>query len=765
MSSILYGKEDQTLTAVVLSDFPPLYQLDYDGKPTGFAIDLLNHIAEKKKLKINYKIVRNWGQAFRAIRRGEGDFMPGTGISPKRQKEFLFTTKIEDLYAVCFVRSENSSIKGCSDFSGVKTGVIKWTIAYNRLRKNKNVKLSPFYRVDAALFALLAGEIDTFIFPEHALFSRAREIGVADRIKIIGAPFLEHKRAYLVSKKRPELIALFNPVIQRFIHTPEYQALYVKWHGQPPPFWSIQNILIIVVLLLGLFGLFLTIWWMISLKKMNIKLKEQESYLNTIKQYSGDPMYLVNSNGDIIDVNLAACESLGYTCEVLLQKKIMDIDVDYISVEKIWGIPKQFLEGIERPLQGTHIRANGETFPVELTISLVIIKGAKCVLAFARDISDRERQANIQRLESIGQLSGGIAHDFNNILNGIIGYTELSLRKLDQPGPIQGYLEKVLQASDRAGTLVKQILTFSRRSDRDVHSFNVLPVVLEVVALLKASFPASIDIQVIAGDGLFVVTGDEAHVHEMIMNLATNSYHAMGEKGQLTIEVFQQRYSKVEGILGTITPGEYIVISVADSGTGINPEVLRLMFDPFYTTKDPGKGTGLGLSVIYGVMKEFAGNIEVESVVDHGTTFRLIFPVNDLETSIIKLNPAKQSLTGTESILFVDDEEIIVAVAEEFLKMAGYRVIATTSSEEALGFFEHNPDQFDLIITDYAMPEITGIELVRRVREFRSDLPVIICSGNRSVLDPVEIDALGVTLIDKPITQEKLVVEIKKLVN
>jgi PAS domain S-box-containing protein len=366
------------------------------------------------------------------------------------------------------------------------------------------------------------------------------------------------------------------------------------------------------------------------------------------------------------------------------------------------------------------------------------------------------RQA--QKMEAIGTLAGGIAHDFNNILTPIIMFSEIAQRELDVDHPIRPYLDQVLKSSKRASDLVKQILSISRQTERKPTFMELGPIVKESLKLLRASLPATIEIQQDINPEAGWIMADPIEIYQVVMNLCTNAAHAMQETGGvLGVRLKNVNLDQPTSAFGLdLKPGPYLSLAVQDSGTGIPPEILERIFEPYFTTKNVGEGTGLGLALVHSITRSCGGGIEVASEPGKGTTFQIFFPV--LENTDLTESEAVMPLPrGSERILLVDDEPDIVAAAKIILEKLGYQVESFSNGQEALEVFWADPDRFDLIFTDQTMPQLTGLELAQEVVKVRPNLPIIICTGFSEALTPEQIKALGVgELVLKPLTPNKL---------
>jgi len=355
------------------------------------------------------------------------------------------------------------------------------------------------------------------------------------------------------------------------------------------------------------------------------------------------------------------------------------------------------------------------------------------IVGLLKDITEQQQlQRQLQqsqKMEAIGTLAGGIAHDFNNILGAIGGYSELALLNLHDAEKVKAHIGKVLKASHRASELVKQILAFSRHIKPEKKPLDIAPIVREVLKLLRAPLPSTIKIQQYIGKS-GVVLADPTQIHQVLMNLCTNAAHAMRDTGGILevslskVEVDEQKRSEA----ADLNVGSYLQLMISDTGQGMDAPTLRRIFDPFFTTKPTGEGTGLGLSVVHGILRDHAGAVSVYSSPGKGTTFRVYLPLVD-ELAAIEEDTDKEIPCGTENIMFVDDEYLLVDLSIEMLTHLGYHVTGFSSSANALETFQNNPGAYDLVITDHTMPDINGIQLSREFLRIRPDLPIILSTG------------------------------------
>ena len=378
-----------------------------------------------------------------------------------------------------------------------------------------------------------------------------------------------------------------------------------------------------------------------------------------------------------------------------------------------------------------------------------------------------EQLRQSQKMEAIGTLAGGIAHDFNNVLAGIIGFAEMVEEDLPEDSPLRRYMKRILKASFRGRDLVKQILAFSRKSEHVREPVSLAPVIEETLQLLRASLPATIEIVTDMRAASDKVRASAIELQQVVMNLATNAAHAMSEKGgTLRISLSDIDLEVDSPVIDPeVEPGQYVQLAIQDTGSGMTPDVIKRVFEPFFTTRRVGEGTGMGLAAVYGIVKSLNGAITVESDPGLGSIFRVFFP---------KISTCAESVTqrsdrapgGTERILFVDDEELLVELAGDVLEKLGYRVTALTDSIEALNLFSSDPGSFDLVITDQTMPKMTGLRLATKLLKIRNDTPIILCTGHSDSVSPDIAREAGVRVfMMKPLTKESMAKMIRSVLD
>ena len=489
------------------------------------------------------------------------------------------------------------------------------------------------------------------------------------------------------------------------------------------------------------------------------KLRESEARLKSIFRAAPTGIGLV-SERKLLEVNDKLCEITGYSKEELINQNSRvlypeDEDYEYVGKEKYRQIKKYGTGTVETRFK----RKDGRIVDILMSSTPIDPEDLQAGVTFTvLDITDQKKLETqliqTQKMESIGTLAGGIAHDFNNMLSPIMISAELAMMTLPDDNPVQHELKSIYRAGERARDLVRQILTFARKSDEKKVKLHAIPLLLDSIKFLRSIIPTTIDIQHEIKTVNDLILADKTRMNQIIMNLFTNAAHAMRKHGgilkiTLTDEHLKpnNRIVKSEGLKS----GHYLRLAVSDTGEGISPEILNKIFEPYYTTKATGEGTGMGLAVVHGIVKHYDGSIIVDSTVGKGTVFNVYLPLTEDDTP--EGNTTDKNLFfGSERILYIDDEMDLITPVKKMLEKLGYRVTANNSSLHSLELFKNNPNEFDLVITDQTMPDMTGKELTNHIKSIRSDIPVILCTGYSDQINEKSALDMGINaFVLKPI--------------
>lgn len=423
-------------------------------------------------------------------------------------------------------------------------------------------------------------------------------------------------------------------------------------------------------------------------------------------------------------------------------------------------------------LESHFIRTDGTKVPMLFTAGFIDFGNERYFLGFGIDISGRKKlEAELQqahKMEAIGTLAGGIAHDFNNILSAILGYAELAAREMDDAENLDKDLRQIIKGVERARELVRQILTFSHRNEQQLQPLKVQVIIKEALKLLRSSIPSTIEIKQDISNECGAVLADPTQIHQVVMNLCTNAYHAMRETGGV-LGVSLQPVELTKRIADNrvkLEPGAYVRLEISDTGTGIAKDVQKRIFEPYYTTKTIGEGTGLGLAVVHGIVSGLKGSITLYSELNLGTAFRIYLPVVPPGPENDKKKTDAALPTGNENILIVDDDRAIAEITSRKLEKLGYNVTTFINSAYALQQFRNGPDMFDLIITDMTMPDMTGEELARNVLKVRPDMKIILSTGFSELINEEKAGAIGIKgYIMKPVAMDDMAIKVRNVLD
>ena len=474
----------------------------------------------------------------------------------------------------------------------------------------------------------------------------------------------------------------------------------------------------------------------------DIKLAEQKLLSQNLKnatllRAASDGIHILDIDGNVIQVNEAFCRMLGYTPDQMKNMNVAQWDVQWSADELKERIPNQM--NAQRVFETKHRRSDNRVIDVEISSVGVEIDGKPMLFNSARDITERKKseheKANLeaqlrqaQKMEAVGQLAGGIAHDFNNILSAIVGYAYLLQSRLVSNDPSIEDVKEILESAHRGAEVTHSLLAFSRMQVINLKPVSINDILRRTEKLLSRVIGENIKINTVLSQDEVKCIVDAAQIEQVLMNLATNARDAMPRGGRLTLStdyfemdeafILDHRYGKL---------GKYALISVSDTGVGMSMETASRIFEPFFTTKETGKGTGLGLAMVYGIIKQHDGYVDVYSELGKGTTFKLYLPATELKKEegmkAVELEP----LGGTETILVTEDDDKIRRLSETILKQKGYKIILAKDGEEAIEQFSKNKDVISLVLLDMIMPNKGGKEVYDEIRRVKPDMKVHIC--------------------------------------
>ena len=788
----LYAEAYGTVKVIVgVHETKPLSFTQEDGSLTGIYPELLSEIARLSGWKIEWKKV-TWSEGLKMTQKGEIDLLGPIAFTKERLQRFQFNEETIFIDWGQVYLSNSSNIKTILDLEGKKVVFQKGHImgkTIDDLMKRFDIDyVSVPVKDQKKVFEMVAnGDADAGTVNRIFGLMNEKEYDI-QRSPIIYAP-IELRFAAPKVLNNNILIQLDSSLKKMKLDKGSvYHDILDKWlfgKIETGKHLSIKQMIMIVGIGFAIVTIMLV--WMISLKSQvksrtielaesSQKLEETNLLLNAVMENTTDAVFVKNIEGKYILANESTCKAIGKplnqvigkTDDQLFSKGSAEIinKIDALVLAK--GQPHLAEEKLDTTYGETYWLSNKSPYFDEKNNAIGLIGISRNITELKNaqlekeKLQDQLRQAH--KMEAIGTIAGGIAHDFNNILGIIIGNLELALDDIPKWHPAFNNMEEIKVASFRARDVVRQLLSFSSKSVQSQEPIEINDIIKESMSLLRASTPTTIEIHTNLRSKSEVIKADATQIHQILINLCTNSVHAMEEKGGiLSVEVLKVHIADDAALdFGELNKGDYAQITVRDTGTGIDSDTQKKMFDPYYTTKETGKGTGMGLAVVQGIVLNHGGAISVHSKIHKGTSIKVLFPISD-EQNQIKQTVSEKLPKGHERILFVDDEKSLVTLGKPMIESLGYKVDTYTDPKKALDIFTSNPSRFDLIITDLTMPQLTGTHLAKKILEVRADIPIILCTGFSDKIDSKIVFDIGIKkYLEKPLNKQKFATTIRE---
>ncbi len=498
-----------------------------------------------------------------------------------------------------------------------------------------------------------------------------------------------------------------------------------------------------------------------------MEMEQEMRRLAVAVEQSTESIMITDTEGVIQYVNSAFETSSGYTHEEAVGRRPDFLKSGKQSQEFFEELWTTISAGNTWSGEFVNKAKDGSLFIEETVIYPIRGDGDRMInyVAIGRDITqEKEIEKHLrqqQKMNAIGVLAGGVSHDFNNILTAILGYVALCMNAVDEDTKVYGYLKEIVKAGDRATKLVRQILTFSRQEEQEFQSLELQPILEDSLSMCLTTMKKNIQVEQEIDPSCGPILGDPTQLQQVMINLCTNASHALSKEqgGTLRVELKQIEVGRSddEDTVVDLEPGSYACMKVSDTGCGMPPDVVEHIFEPYFTTKKKGEGTGFGLSIVHGIVRKHRGLISVESEEGIGTAFTAYFPILQEHTHTREAEETLGAVDGDGRILFVDDDAAILSMGREMLESFGYSVVTATNGRMALETFKKNPDAFDMLVTDYSMPEMNGHEFIRQALQVRADVPAVLCSGYMEKVEGEDLRELGNTLyMAKPIDWNEL---------
>jgi PAS domain S-box-containing protein len=780
------GADISGLLRVGIFSTHPLNFVDKDGSAEGINPDLLRAIFAEENVQLAF-VPGSWAEGLKRLEDGEIDMMMSVAHSEERAKVMDFGREsVLQLWGQVFTRPELQS-RTISELFGRKIGVMaKDMSGLNFVATVKGLGGGceiVEYPSHAEVFqAVASGGVDGGVAPQHFGLRHASTYNLVPT-SILFSPFSiyfatkkDHHRHFL------DFIDIRLAQWKKDQNSP-YHRIVNHWmapggNGRTLPAWlfPLLVLLFVAILIATAFLVLLNR----AVKRKTKELRASERRFRDIALAVSDWIWEIDAEGRYTFCSEQSGALLGYTPEELLGKSSLSLLTAVSAAETSEELAREVKED-RGHRQKERVALHKDGREIHLLSAAVPIHGNGGVVCGFRgvytDISERiraeqerrsleEKLAQGRKMEAIGTLAGGIAHDFNNILSAIIGYTELAKEDLAPTSETAQHLGEVYRAALRARDLVKHILSFSRQAGAGKIRLDPTILISEALKMLRPSLPATIEIHQHIERPQLTVLADPTSINQIVVNLCTNAFHAMEEKGGvLDIEVKRVDLSAEDLLLEPqVLPGPFVRLRVADSGIGIAPEHRSRIFDPYFTTKEMGKGTGMGLAIVHGLVHDCGGFITCYSQLGQGTVFHVYLPGVPGEAEESEAVPQEVD-GGTERILFVDDETMIGEASRVILEGLGYRVRIFNDPIAALTFFREMQRDIDVVITDQTMPGMTGVEMAVEMLKLRPELPIILCSGYSSTIDRDKAIALGIKeFAVKPLLKRDLALLLRQVI-
>lgn len=768
-------------------NYPPFEYVDEEGNPTGFNVELLRAIAETMGLTLEIT-AGPWKEIRDSLERGTLDMVSGMYYSPERDAKVDFSVPFILVHESMFVR-ETSPFDEITDLWDREIIVQSGDIMHDYVLGNRiTQKIVEVNNTLDGIRLLASGRHDAALLPKLQGQYFLRKYDIAN-IKAAGPAILDQKYCFAVAEGNTELTAILDQGLGILKASGKYREIREHWFGVLEgtnyrlPYRIVLTVLLCLLLVLSVFWVWTrTLQQHVRRKTRELadelaahqhtlsRLKDKEAHLRALVESSPDAILVLDKAFCMTDWNPAFEKQFGFRREDILNRScslLLPDDARSREIEK--NISREIRENGTCQYQHNYRHKSGREVPTETTISEKILPdgGLEGYVAIMRNISKRKQAEKekeqlenqlrqVHKMEAIGTLAAGIAHDFNNILASIVGYGELARRTLDRKSQACQDIAEVLEAADRAKGLVRQILTYSRRTEQERRPEYLSFLVKGALRLLKASLTANVEIVTDIRMEDDLVLADVTQINQVIINLVTNAAHAIGScQGTVQVRLRNMELTRDTIAVPPLLPGGYVELTVTDTGHGIDKSIQERIFDPFFTTKQRGEGTGMGLSVVHGIVKDHGGRIQVESRLNQGASFQILLPV--YEGSQGEINTPGPIIGGNERILIIDDEKKVINAWKRILTSLGYQVVSSVSPERGLRRFENAPNDVDLVVTDLDMPEMNGQTLIQGLKATRPDIRVIVHTGLRSRQDEQTASQLGVArFLYKPVSTRKM---------
>lgn len=796
-----------TLKVGIYQNKPLVFQ-DAQGQVQGLSIDVLRYIAQQEDWQLEF-VPGTWSDCLKRLEQGEIDLQVSIAVSDQRKKIYSYPKQTLITNWGRLYSHPMANIDSLLDLDGKQVAMLEKDIHtkfFKSLMEKFNQKFQPIYvkSYDDVLMSVQTNRATVGIVNRMYAMQNAHHFNVKT------TPMIFNPIEVRYAAPKDSDISILQALDRHISKLREdkssiyYQSLE-KWFGKSEtttlPTWLKTTLALIITVSILILVITLFLKKKVAsktteiahvntqlkeqigqLKHVQRALKESEKKYRTVLDQQQDALllhkYIPDGFAKYSDVNDTAVRFYGYTRGQLFNLTSRDIVAPEVKAEHFSKKNRErLLRNGHLVRESIHVKRTGERVPVEVSTSVVEMSGDMYLLSVIRDITERkaaereriklEEQIRQKfKMEAVGAMAGGIAHNFNNSLAIILGNLEMAKRRSSDPDKVRQYLDNAQKAILLSRDLVQQILTYSRKGSHKKITIQLSAMVDDVLNLLRSTIPSTIELEFSTSDKQqpSMILADPSQIHEVVLNLCANAVHAMNEKGILTITVTAIDLDATDiPAQYNCLPGRYSELSVQDNGCGMSKETLDKIFDPFFTTKSINEGTGMGLSTVQGIVEQHNGLIQVQSSAQEGTTFKLFFPITESEVNSQPLTEDNLVESGTDKILLVDDETILLDLGKEILSTLGYQVTTESNSIEALNIVKEDINRFDLIITDQTMPGLSGKELAQEVNNLNPEIPIIICTGFSTQVSEEDTGQFGIrAYCSKPLRISELSKVIKK---
>ena len=776
----------EALTLFFNVEFPPIEFASPSGTFTGMAADIVQILEERLGVTFQKKPSSDWHSHLLSLKNGGCAVAPTIVATPEREKYAFFSAPYATAQVVIITSSQPFPVElSLKDLRKRRVAVVSGYATEQYLLQQGLSNIVPVKNVPEGLHRLSFGQVDAFVENLAVAAYYVAKEGIPN-LRVSGKTDYSFAWRIAVSKRYPLLFSAIQKALAT-ISEKELERVRKRWiafdlYVGPNPeilFWLKFTALFALLLLLSLTAI--TLFLKRRLNEKVLSLRQSEAKYRLLFTGSRDGIAVLNDQSRFLDANASFCKMLGYTRDELLAMP----DPSVITSEKwlawereeIWN-RRLLRRGYSGLYEKEYKRKDGTTFPGELQTFLASDPsgGERYRWSIVRDITDRKRAeeerrklqgqlTQAQKMESIGRLAGGVAHDFNNMLGVILGHAELALRKIDPDQKLAADLQSIRKAAERSADLTRQLLAFARKQTVSPKVLDLNETVEGMLTILHRLIGEDIKLIWLPSRSLGPIKVDPTQIDQILANLCVNARDAIHGIGDITIATknssLDERYCSSHP--GSV-PGQYVQLTVSDTGCGMDEKTLSNLFEPFFTTKEMGKGTGLGLAMVYGIVKQNKGFIDVTSVPSQGTVFTIFFPFYRGDTAKLQRRiPQGEPPQGNETVLLVEDETEILEITRTMLESQGYTVLATSSPAEALTIAKESSERIRLLMTDVVMPEMNGRDLSKEILSLVPDIKVLFSSGypadviaHHGVLDE------EVNFIQKPFSLQELTRKVRE---